>query len=378
MKARIMHVISAYDIFGAEKDVINEILLLSTSGIDVMLALIQRDEACPFVDKIRRMNIPYRFLKSRSKFDLKPAIELERLLKEWECDLVHTHKYKADIMGLIAAKRASIPAVSTAHGWCAEDLKARFYETIQAFSWRFFDKLICVSDSYRKKIRHYGVPAKNMIVNHNGIIAENYHLPDPVKARSNFRQRHKIPDDFFTVGMIGRLSIEKGHRFFIEAASHFLKVEKKSCFLIIGSGRDEMKLREIIKDIGIETDVRLIGYVDDMKTAYAGLDAVVMPSLREGLPNTLLEAMAAEKPVIVTRVGGIPEVVDDGVNGILIPPMDSNAICDKLIKLCRDASYCRSLGLRAREKVSEGFNFKKRTEQMIRLYDELIAARRAR
>lgn len=377
MPAKVLHVISAYDIFGAEKNVIREVELLSRSGIDSMVALIQKDPRCPFVDKIEKMGIPYRHFVSRSRFDLTPAVSIRDFIEEWRCDIVHSHKYKADIISLMAARRSSIPVVSTAHGWCSEDLKARFYETMQAISWNFFDKLICVCESYKKLIRCYGVPEERIIVNHNGIIADDYLLTDPAATRSGFRKKYGIPEGHFAAGIIGRLSVEKGHRFFIEAAVRVLKTEKNTIFVIIGSGLEDAALRGMIRDYGIESNVRLIGYVDDMRTVYSGLDAVVMPSLREGLPNTLLEAMIFEKPVIASRVGGIPEVVENGVDGILVPPMDVGAIYTALVGLIRDPSLRGSLGRRAREKVLAKFDFRKRTERMIRIYDDLIAKRRS-
>jgi len=204
-----------------------------------------------------------------------------------------------------------------------------------------------------------GVPEKKLLVINNGIM-----VCDMLCER--------VQDGSFNIGIIGRLSIEKGHRFFLEAASIVSKMISNANFLIVGEGPERGNIEKLIKELGIDKNVRLLGHIDDMKTVYKDLDAVVMSSLREGLPNVLLEAMMYEKPVVATSVGGIPEVIKNRKDGLLVPPMDSRKLAEAVLDLICNPENRRALVSAAKEKVLKQYSFEQRTEKVIELYENCI------
>lgn len=372
MSFRIVCTISAYDIFGAERQVINECLFFQAKGFKVTVVLILPNRNSVFLEKVKELGLPCYHLISNSKFDLSGVFKLRDFLKENKCDLVHSHKYKPDILSLIACRMLGIPVVTTVHGWCSEDLKARIYEKIQAFSWRYFNRVICVSESYKQKVLQWGVSEAKVTVIHNGIMADDYTIKEIESKRISFLKRHNIPTNHFTVGIIGRLSIEKGHRYFLEAAQKVLKQESNLSFIIVGDGSERSRIRELIDRLGLNGRIHMIGYIQDMKEIYAALDTVVIASLREGLPIVLLEAMLCEKPVIATNVGGIPEVIRNNEDGLLVPSEDSLSIAYALITLIRSVQERRRIGCAARRRVLEHFSFQRSMAQREQVYEEVI------
>lgn len=376
MNYTIIHAISAYGIFGAEKIVITESQILHKKGFKVIILDISPFVNSPFSKKVKQLDLPYYQLVSNSKLDLEAVFKLKDFLIREGCDLVHSNKYKADIISLMACRMAEIPIITTVHGWCSEDLKARAYELIQAFSWRFFDRVICVSESYKQKALQFGVCENKLKVIHNGIDVDGYMIKDAQDVRLSVLTKYGIPSHHFVAGIIGRLSIEKGHRYFVEAAKKLLKEEPNVSFVIIGDGPEENRIRKRIGYLGLNGHIRMLGYIEKPQEIYAGLDAVVMPSLREGLPNVLLEAMFYGKPVIATNVGGIPDVIRNNESGLLIPAKNSSAIVDTLITLIRHPEQKRRIGSAAKRRVLEQFSFGQRMAQIERLYQEVIQEHR--
>ena len=243
------------------------------------------------------------------------------------------------------------------HGWCSEDLKVCAYEKLQLFCWRFFDGIICVSESYKAKILKSGIAKNKVSVIPNGISVDDCGPTRIDNKKQLFLKQYNIPFSHLVIGIIGRLSIEKGHRYFIEAAANILKQNSDISFVIVGDGPEKKSIQRLINDLGLNKRFYSVGYVENMKQTYAALDIVVIPSLREGLPNVLLEAMFYEKPVIASNVGGIPEVISDKEDGLLVMPQDSLAIADALLNLIRSPGARKKIGLAAKEKVIKQFNF---------------------
>lgn len=372
MSHKIIQTTAAYDIYGAEKVIVRDCQALQKKGFKVIIVDISPFIASPFSRKVRKFGLPYYHIFSNCKFDFKAIFKLKDFLEREGCDLVHSNKYKADIISLIASRMIKVPVVTTVHGWCSENLKVCIYEKLQALSWRFFDKVTCISESYRQKALQYGVSGNKLKVIYNGIIVDDYVLRDPLNLRLNFLSKHKIPQNHFIIGIIGRLSLEKGHQYFIEAADELLKNEPKVSFLIIGEGPEEKNIKKLIHRLGINGDIRMLGYINDMKEIYAALDTVVISSLREGLPNVLLEAMVCGKPVIATNVGGIPEVIRNNTEGILILPKNGQAIAEALITLIRNPERRKSIASAARIRVIEHFTFERRIAQIEELYRKVF------
>jgi len=370
---KLIHTLSASDVFGPEKTVINECLALRDEGWDCQIVNFWDSGEIPLAAKVRAAGIPYLCIASRSKFDVSAIRAFAGLLRENDRPLVHSHGYKADLYSLVAARLARAPVITTVHGWTSENAKVRLYEKLQAFLWRFFDRVVCVSESYRILAERAGTPAGKLVVVHNGIKATYLANPLAPQRREHARTALGLASNEIVVACIGRLGIEKGHRQLLEAAARVLPGCPDARFLIIGEGAERAAIEARIAELGLTETVRLLGHRDDLPAIYPALDVLAITSLREGLPNVLLEAMLNGIPAVATAVGGIPEVISHDHDGLVVPAGDVEAYVSALATLLADANLRYRLGAQARVTVRAGFLFERRLERMCTIYQGLAA-----
>jgi glycosyltransferase involved in cell wall biosynthesis len=175
------------------------------------------------------------------------------------------------------------------------------------------------------------------------------------------------------VAVVGRLSPEKGQEYFLEAMTVVATAIPGVAALIVGEGQEEERLRARTDALGLGGVVRFVGYRRDMDTVYPAVDLLVLPSLSEGLPMVALEAMARGIPVVATRVGGVPEVVEDGHSGMLVPSADPRALARAVITLLLDPVRRRVMGGAGRERVARGFSIRARAERVLSLYEDVTS-----
>ena len=305
-------------------------------------------------------------------FDLGAVRRFAERLRGLKDVVVHSHGYKADLYALLAARWAGVPVMTSAHGWTSENRKVRAYEALQAWSWRWFDRVVAVSRSYEAQALARGVPRAKLMVVHNAIRGSYAADADPGAARAAARAALGLAPDAVVVGIVGRLGIEKGHAAFVEAAARIAPRHPDARFLIVGEGLQRADIEARVAAAGLTQRVRLLGHRDDLPAIWPALDLLAMTSLREGLPNVLLEAMLHGIPGVAMAVGGIPEVIDDGLDGLLVPAGDVDGFTARLGELLADAPRRARLGEAARAKVRDAFLFDARMRRMEALYDELL------
>lgn len=373
---KLIHTLSSYDVFGPEKTVLNECLALSRVGWDTEIVNFWDDEDTPFAAKARARGVTYSCIASGRKFDPAGILALRRRIRALGRPLVHSHGYKADLYSLLAARLAGVPLVTTVHGWTSENFKVRLYEKLQAGSWRFFDRVFCVSESYRRVARGAGVAEQKLILVPNGIMA-SYHVANAAQARAAARQRLDLADEHVAVAIIGRLGIEKGHAYFLRSAADVLRRHPQTRFLVIGEGAERGNIESLAEQLDILPYVQMLGHQDDMPEIYPAIDVLAIASLREGLPNVLLEAMLHSIPAVATAVGGIPDVICDGDDGLLAPPQDIARYSEQLARIVGDPMLRRAMGDRARQKIVQDYLFEQRIENVERLYNDTLGNKRS-
>ncbi|MBS3956574.1 MAG: glycosyltransferase family 4 protein [Clostridiales bacterium] len=173
------------------------------------------------------------------------------------------------------------------------------------------------------------------------------------------------------VGYVGRLSLVKGAEYFIQMAARLVQREPDVCFVVVGSGPEEGRLREIAAAYALGERLVFLGHVSPAAPVLAACDVVVLPSLSEGMPTVTLEAMALAKPVVATRVGGLPDVVADGETGLLVPPADPDALAEAVASLLRDPARARAMGEAGRARVEERFTLERMLAEYRTLFDTL-------
>lgn len=300
---------------------------------------------------------------------------LARYMRDHGVQIVHTHVLKADLAGAVAARLAGVPLlVSTKHnteflpgqgGWLLR----------RTFHWPSMylpDHLITVSESMRREIlaRMHFHPDRVTAIR-NGIDPRPYQRQD---ARERYRAELGLADDAVAVCYLGRLVAGKGIELLLRVAKGLEVAQPNLRYIIAGDGGLRGRLEEMARDLSITDRVTFTGFRQDVPEILSACDIFALPSIAEGLPLSLLEAMAAGKVAVVSALGGNMEVVEDGVNGVLLPQNDEQALAATLVALAADPGRRAALGRAARETVWRHFS----TERMVGAYDRVYQSLLAR
>jgi glycosyltransferase involved in cell wall biosynthesis len=366
---KLLHTISASDVFGPEKTVINECLALQEAGWTAGVINFWDTPDTPIAEKMRAAGVDYQCFQTAGKLDLGAIRRLAGTLKHWGRPVVHSHGYKADLYTLLAAKWTRTPVLTTVHGWTSENPRVRLYEKLQARLWRYFDKVVCVSESYRAVAERTGTPPARLVVVHNGIRSA-YRAADqaPQEARARARALLGLDAQQPVVAIVGRLGIEKDHRLFVDAAARLRGEFADARFLIVGEGEQRDALAQQIAALGLSQQVLLLGHRNDVAALYPAFDLLAITSQREGLPNVLLEAMLHGVPAVSTAVGGVPEVIRHGHSGWLVQPGQLDELVTGIATLWRDAPRRQQMAQAAVDTVRQHFLFDGRMQRMMALY----------
>jgi len=368
----IIHIISAFDVFGPEKTTINECKALMKLGWQCRIINIWPNKDVAINNKITQEGIPYTCIEAKKILDWGIIKQLRKIFKENENPLIHSHGYKADVYSLLASRRLKIPVTTTIHGWTSEDSKVRIYEKIQAFAWKYFDLVFCVSKAYMDVAIKKGIPSNKLQMLHNGIIVADSQSENVQASIEEFESQYNISKNDLVVGIIGRLGIEKGHNLFLEMASKVSSKIDNVKYMIVGEGAEYKSLKKLAGDLNVLDKVIFTGHIDNMASVYERMDIMAICSLREGLPNVLLEAMLNKVPVVSVKVGGVPEVIDGERGGILIGDRNPDQFARILIELIRDEGRRKELGKKGMQRIEESFTFDGRMKKVMGYYNSML------
>ncbi len=296
------------------------------------------------------------------------------ILSKGSFHLVHSHGYFADIIGMPLCKILRIPHISTSHGFISSDRNLKIYNFLDRSSLRFCDKVIAVSEGIKEDLIENGINESKIIVIQNAV--QNSYNPDNFfESRLNKRKLIRMNQDEYVVGYIGRLSDEKGLEYLIGAG--LILKEKGEAFkiLIIGDGPKREELEKLVREKGLEKEVIFTGFQDDVEKWLAVLDVFALPSLTEGTPMALLEAMSLGIPVVATRVGGVPQVIENGVNGFLIEPANSRALVEKIKVLRENPALRKEMSVKATHLIKNRFNVYEWCRKVEKEYEILLAGK---
>jgi glycosyltransferase involved in cell wall biosynthesis len=301
----------------------------------------------PFIARLRSLGIPFTSIVVGTRSYAREYRALRALVARLKPGVIHTHGYRADIIGGAVAKANSIPTVSTVHGFTGGSKRNRFNQTLQCFALRFADAVIAVSKPLVEVLRTAGVPRERICLIPNG-----FGPPDKILTRAAAREKLGLADDAWVVGWVGRLSPEKGPDVMVSALARSHPAWRLS---MIGDGRERHNLIAQAAKLGIGDRMTLHGEVADAGAVFAAFDAFVLSSRTEGTPIALFEAMWANIPVVATAVGGIPDVVTS-VHAFLVPPEQPGAIGDALNQIRRDPAGAANRAKEASYRLSQRFS----------------------
>lgn len=293
--------------------------------------------------------------------------------------ILHTHTAKAGAVGRAAALLAGDARppviVHTYHGHVLrgyfDPVRTQFFRETERALARHTNRLIAVGPQVRDDLVELGVaPAEKFSVIRLGIDLESRVLT--ADRRAEFRHLFGIPEDRFVVGWIGRMTAIKRVPDILAAFKALRDRGVEATLCLVGDGPDRDAVEQLASDLGIVRDILFVGYQRDVAPYYAFFDAFLLPSANEGTPVVAIEALASERPVVATRVGGVPDVVDDGEDGFLVEVGDIPALADRLEQLARDPELRARMGKAGRERVVPRYRVERLVDDVDTLYRELL------
>ena len=324
-------------------------------------------EVIPIPNLVREIN-PIR--------DSLAFLDLLRLIRHKRPHIVHTNSTKAGFLGRLAAKLIGVPVIIfTAHGFFLyEPFWTRttrlFYILVERLGGIFSDVVIAVSEADKQKMIQYEVIQPNkLVVIHNGLKINTFAKDFTSVIKKN---NLGLSNNSKIIGTVANFYPIKGLQFFIKAAEQVKRTFPEGEFVIAGDGQQRPELERLTAELGLDSCVLFLGQRDDVPQILPLFDVFVLPSVKEGLPYALLEAMAAAKPVVATAVGGVPEVVVDGQTGLLVPPRDPEALAQAIITLLRNPGRARAMGEAGRKRVLEHFTVERMVAETERVYQALL------
>jgi glycosyltransferase involved in cell wall biosynthesis/protein-tyrosine-phosphatase len=377
-EVRVCHVMSADLWAGAEVQVATVAsYLVEQPGVNLTAVLLNEGW---LARELRRLGVPVAIVDEHRHTALGIARLLTRFLREHDIDVVHTHRYKDSVLGSIAAKAAGVPhVIRTVHGlsepmrgW--DRAKFQIYDALdRATLWCCADRILAVSRRMAEILKESGYRAHTVTHIHNGV---DLRTVKAMRPSEDVRRALGIEDDEVVIGTAGRFAPVKGHAYLVRAARLVLHHEHRARFLFVGSGPLASELLESARQLGVDRRCLFVDPAADRRAGIydliAAMDLFVLPSLNEGIPMALLEAMALARPVIASAVGGIPEVVTDRVTGLLVEPENDGRLADACLALARNRPWAHTLGARARRVVERNFSHERNGNALLDLYREVV------
>jgi glycosyltransferase involved in cell wall biosynthesis len=364
-RPRVLQLLATGGSGGAQESYTGLLLGLDRSRYEVRALSLSAGSA---VQRLRVLGVPVDVLDETD--DEAALRELVPWLRREEIDLVHAHMFRAEVIGTRAAVAAGTAAiVATVHSSrVRSDDDIRLLASLTPS----MDRLIVPSEAIARKVRAEGRQGARFAIVPNGIDLSRF--SGSVRPCA-LRGEYGVPSSAPLLGVVARLEPEKGHRHLIEAMPAILRAVPEAWLAVIGEGSEADALRAQTAALGSRVAARVLftGRRDDVSALTADLTLAVLPSLREAQGISLLEAMARGVPVVASEIGGIPEVVTDGVDGRLVPPGDPAALADAIVELVRDPALRHRLGEAGRRTVADRFSIDAQVRAIQTVYDEELA-----
>jgi L-malate glycosyltransferase len=308
----------------------------------------------------------------RTEMDLSAAWRFSRIIKRLRPDVIHAHDPHGVAMASLALSIGSASAKATPMPALVVARRVDFHLKSNSFSrWKYrqVDCFIAASDAIRRMLVGDGVPADRAVTVHEGIDVEHVVAAPTVNVHEAFWLPHGSP----VVGNVAALVPHKGQRYLIEAAHLVVQQVPDTRFVILGEGELREPLEKQVHEHHLEKHVLLPGFRTDVLGCIKGFDLFAMSSITEGLGTSLLDAMACARPIVATRAGGIPEIVEDEVNGLLVPIRDHHALADAIVRALKDPAMRRRMGDAGFARVNERFTVDRMVSETAAVYTRVAS-----
>jgi len=365
-KKRILHAIRQGKVGGGETHVLD---LVNALDKNLYESIILSFTEGPMVDKLKSDGFQTFVINTEKPFNVTVWNTVKKLITEQKIDLIHAHGTRANSNTFFSARTLQIPLIYTVHGWSFHPDQKPIVKFIRTFSERFLvniaNKTICVSQSNLNEGKSK-FSMKNAVVIANGINRDKF---NPEKNFEDIRVEFDIPDNVVLVGYIARITHQKSPLAFLHAINA-IDYKENLKFLIVGDGDLKPAMLSLARELDLEKHIIFVDFRNDIPDILNAIDIFCLPSLWEGLPIALLEAMSMRKTIIASSIDGITDLIVHNENGILVNPNNINSIADAISLLRDNESLRKQLGLAAEDTVKEKFNIELMTGKIERIYQE--------
>jgi len=358
---RVLHILPNFGPGGAERLVVDLMEAMDKERFEVAAVSLFPESGTMLEQEIREKGLKVFFLNKRLGPDPKVMVSLYRLIRDFKPHVVHTHRYVLRY-ALLPILRNHVPIrVHTVHNVAHKEVDAAG-KWAHKLAFRFFGVVpVSISQEVATTIKAvYGTRIRTPVI-YNGIPTERFLNVAPVGPK----------EQTVVLLHVGRFAPQKNHFLLVRGFAQAFEQYPAMELWLVGDGSLRPEVERQVQEAGLQERVRFLGLRKDVPKLLAQADMLLLPSDWEGVPLVVLEAMAAGKPVVATRVGGIPELVEDGLTGILVPPQDPQALAAAIVRLVQDAELRRKMGEAGRRRALEQFDIRKTARQYEKLYLKL-------
>lgn len=362
---------------GPDKTILLSAEKHDASRVTVVVVYIRdvRDHEFQITEMAKGRGLTYYEVPESGKFDFRVLRALREIIIRHDINMIHGHDYKSDLFAYLIRKmmwKRQIALVSTAHAWVMLGRKGEFYRQLDLFLMKRFDHLLAVSQATQNEMVDAGIPESKITVLYNGIDTETWSREH---VKTTLRDELGILPSAPVIGYVGRIMPEKDLETWLRSAAIVAKQYPQARFVLVGEGRDGTTLddlKSLALSLGIADQLVFPGFRRDLPQVYAAFDVFVMSSLREGLPNSILEAMALGVPVVTTDVAGAKELVVNKETGFVVDQKDFNHLASSILTILQHDSVRTQMGQAGRHRVETEFSFLQRLRKIEDLYRQIL------
>jgi glycosyltransferase involved in cell wall biosynthesis len=324
-----------------------------------------------FVKAARELGLEVDIIPERFRFDLRVIPGLREAIERRAPDIVLTHHVKSHFLMKMSRLWQKYAWVAFHHGYTKTNFREHLYNRMDRLSLPTANRVITVCDAFARELAGAGVARERINVQHNSIRPEKMASAKEAQA---IRAKFGIAESEPVVVAIGRLSSEKAHIDLLNAFRHLQSnnSELNAKLVIVGDGPERERLEAAARSLGITERVHFAGQISDVKPYYAAADLLALPSHSEGSPYVLLEAMAAGLAIVATAVGGVPEMVEDEVSALLVPPRDPQKMAAAIARILKDEELARKLTASAAALIATRYSPENYVRSLVEIYRELL------
>ncbi|NOX55767.1 MAG: glycosyltransferase [Planctomycetes bacterium] len=367
-RIRVLQLIPTLDGYGAEKQMTLLACGLPRDQFEVHVAVLTRTG--PYEARLRAAGVPVCFLHKRLKFDPFALWRLKRLLDRWQPDILHTWLFAANSYGRLVAGGRDRPRVIVSER-CVDVWKAGWQRWLDRRLIERTHRLVANSASVARFYRDLGMPEPRLVVIRNAVeVPDDSGQPLPAAQRQRLLAHLGFPQDAKVVGYVGRIARQKRVDDLIWAAELLRRIDDRAWFLIAGDGPERDKMQRFAEQVGVAERIRFLGHRDDVPQLLRLIDVFWQASDFEGLSNSVMEAMAAARPVVVSDIAPNRELVSDGETGLIVPVGDRLGFAKAAAGLLADPERAGRLGQAAQQRMKADFSVSRMIDAHAELYRE--------